>query len=505
MSDAGSVQERSRRFGEERVLLTGATGYVGGRLLRRLEARGGELRCLARRAEFLRAKVSAGTEVVEGDLLDGASLEAALRGIDAAYYLVHSMGSRGDFQDQDRRAAENFAEAARRCGVKRIIYLGGLGHGEELSTHLKSRQEVGRVLRESGVPTIEFRASIIIGSGSLSFEMIRALVEKLPVMVTPQWVSSKAQPLAVEDLLEYLVAALDILLEESRVYEIGGADRVSYLEIMKEYARRRRLRRWMIRVPVLTPNLSSLWLGLVTPVYARVGRKLIDSVRNDTVVRDSSATRDFDIRPRGIGEAIERALRNEDQEIAETRWSDALSSGDTLGWGGAKFKSRIVDSRSADVPYPPREAFRPIRRLGGSVGWYFADWLWRLRGFLDLLVAGVGSRRGRRDPEQLVIGETVDFWRVEAYQPPELLRLYAEMKLPGRAWLQFEVRETPDGSRVRQTAIFDPVGLFGLLYWYVLYPLHVLVFNGMLRGIVRAMRDNSGSHSETEGEVQTAH
>jgi hypothetical protein len=347
---------------------------------------------------------------------------------------------------------------------------------------------VGRVLRDSGVPTIEFRASIVIGSGSLSFEMIRALVEKLPVMITPRWVARRAQPLAIEDLVAYLVRALEVKQSGSEVYEIGGADAVSYRDVMREYARQRGLRRVMIGVPVLTPRLSSLWLGLVTPVYAHVGRQLIDSIRNATVVHNSAALKVFGIEPRGIREAIERALVNEDAKYAETRWSDALSSGDTQSWGGTRFGSRIVDSRSVFVQNSPREAFQPIERLGGEVGWYFANWLWRLRGFLDLMVGGVGSRRGRRDPERLEPGDTVDFWRVEAYQPHKLLRLRAEMRLPGRAWLQFEVEGSDGGSTIRQTAIFDPVGVTGLLYWYGLYPLHQLVFGGMLRGLVRAIR-----------------
>jgi uncharacterized protein YbjT (DUF2867 family) len=456
-------------------------------LLKVLEGRGERVRCLARRPQFLRPRVDRSTEVVQGDVLEIDSLRGALRGVDVAYYMVHSMGSRGDFEEEDRRAALNFATAARESGVGRIVYLGGLGREPGLSRHLRSRHEVGRVLRESGVLTTEFRASIIIGSGSLSFEMIRALVEKLPVMVTPRWVSERAQPLAIEDLVSYLVAALDAEVEGSAIYEIGGADRVSYMEIMKEYARQRGLKRLMIRVPVLSPRLSSLWLGLVTPLYARVGRELVESVRNATVVKDEAAVVAFDVRPRGISEAIERALRNEDREIAETRWSDALSSGATSSWGGAKFGSRIVDSRTASVPVAPAEAFRPIRRIGGRVGWYFADPLWQLRGFLDLLAGGVGVRRGRRDPEQLVPGDTLDFWRVENYEPNALLNLYAEMKLPGRAWLQFEVRGGEHGSTVRQTAIFDPLGLVGLVYWYSLYPIHKLVFSGMLRGIVQAV------------------
>ena len=486
---------KSTSADERLILLTGATGYIGGRLLKALEARGHRVRCLARRPNFLRPRVTESTEVAKGDLLALTSLAPGLAGVDSAYYLVHSMGSTGSFEEEDRRAAKSFADAAREAGVRRIIYLGGLGKGEKLSRHLASRQEVGRILRESGVPTIEFRASIIIGSGSLSFEMIRALVDRLPVMTAPRWVRISAQPIAIEDIVAYLTAALDVEVDGSAVFEIGGADRVSYGELMLEYARQRGLRRVMIPVPVLSPRLSSLWLGLVTPVYARVGRKLIDGITHETVVEDDLALRLFDIRPRGFREAIERALGNEDREIAQTRWPDALSSrGPARTWGGIKFGSRLVDSRSVQVPHPPPQAFKPIRRIGGGTGWYYANWLWRLRGFLDLLVGGAGMRRGRRDPERLAPGDTVDFWRVEAIEPDRLLRLSAEMKLPGRAWLQFEVEGDESGSAIRQTSIFDPIGLMGLLYWYLLYPLHARVFAGMLRGIVRAAERRPEPH-----------
>ena len=470
------------------VCLTGGTGYIGGRLLPLLEARGFQVRCLTRRPQSLQSHVSSTTEVVRADMLDSDSLTAALQDVEVAYYLVHSMGARGDFEEDDRQAAANFAVAARETGVRRVIYLGGLGDPQQrLSPHLRSRQEVGEILQSSGVQVIELRASIIIGSGSLSFELIRALVEKLPVMICPRWVSTQAQPIAVEDVLEYLLAALDLQDEQSRVFEIGGPDQVSYKDIMREYARQRGLRRLMLSVPVLTPRLSSLWLGLVTPVYARVGRKLIEGVRNPTLVRDASALEAFAIRPRGLGDAIRRALVNEDHELAETRWSDALSSGgDPPQWGGRRFGSRIVDSRAVDVLVPADVAFGPIRRIGGPTGWYCANWLWRIRGFLDLLVGGVGMRRGRRDPDNVRIGDALDFWRVEAFEPDRRLRLAAEMRLPGRAWLEFEVSEHEGKSRIRQTALFDPVGLLGRAYWYALYPLHQVVFAGMLKGIARA-------------------
>ncbi len=471
-----------------RILLTGATGYVGGRLLKALEGRGHWVRCLARRPEFLRARVGGGTEVVQGDVLDANSLAPALAGIEAAYYLVHSMGSAGSFEEQDRIAASNFGQAAREAGAERIIYLGGLGEqGKGLSEHLRSRQEVGEILRQSGVPVIEFRSSVVIGSGSVSFEMVRALVDRLPVMICPKWVRTPTQPIAIEDVVEYLVEAAELPLETgSEIFEIGGADVVSYGDLMQTYASERGLRRWMIQVPVLTPWLSSLWLGLVTPVYARVGRKLIEGVRNPTVVRDNRALKAFSVRPRGVREAIARALANEESDFAETRWSDALSSaGGRKSWAGVRLGSRIVDQQTAATELRPAAAFAPIRRIGGQNGWYFANFLWRIRGFVDLLVSGVGLRRGRRNPEHPAVGDALDFWRVEAYEPDRRLRLFAEMRVPGRAWLEFEVEPAGSGSIVRQTAVFEPAGLAGLAYWYLLYPFHAWIFRGMLREIVK--------------------
>ena len=469
------------------LLLTGASGYVGGRLLTRLEEAGRRVRCMSRRPDQLAARTAPSTEVVRGDVTEPASLVNALEGVEVAYYLVHSMSGDADYRTADREGAAAFGAAALAAGVRRIVYLGGLGHGEDLSGHLASRQEVGATLAASGVPTIELRASIVIGSGSTSFEMIRALVDRLPVMVTPRWVGTRTQPIAVEDVVGYLLLAADLDIEGSRVIEIGGPDRVSYGQLMREYARQRGLRRTMISVPVLTPRLSSLWLGLVTPVYARVGRELVEGLRNETVVRDPSALSLFPIRPRGVRESITRALVNEDREFAATRWSDALSSGPPAHpYGGEAVGSRLVDSRVARVPVPPEIAFGPIQRIGGLQGWYYANPLWRLRGLLDLPFGGAGTRRGRRDPEHLFPGDTVDFWRVEDVQPNRLLRLSAEMSLPGRAWLQFEVEETDGGSIIRQTAIFDPAGLLGRLYWYGIWPLHGFIFRGMLRGIADA-------------------
>jgi tryptophan-rich sensory protein/uncharacterized protein YbjT (DUF2867 family) len=484
-------------------LLTGATGYVGARLLAALERRGERVRCLARRPEMLSGRTGAGTEVVPGDVLDAGLLGPALRGVDTAYYLIHSMGAVEAFEEADRQGAANFAAAAAKAGVRRIIYLGGLGDSEcVLSRHLRSRHEVGDVLRSTGMQVLEFRASVVIGSGSLSFEMIRSLVERLPIMIAPRWVSVLAQPISITDLLAYLAAALDLEVSGSPIYEIGGADRVSYGDLMREYARQRGLRRLIIPVPVLTPRLSSLWLGLVTPLYARVGRKLIDSIRHPTVVRDDSATREFQIPPMGHREAIRAALCNEDREFAASRWSDALSAGGTASASPAVAgQTRLVDARETAVGCSPARVFAAVERIGGQTGWYSTNWLWGLRGAVDLLMGGIGMRRGRPHPERLRVGDTLDCWRVESLEPGRRLLLAAEMRLPGRAWLEFVV--TPNGqfSRLHQTAMFDPQGLLGRAYWYLIYPLHQLVFAGMLRGIAKASSTTSSSEEKHKPSV----
>jgi uncharacterized protein YbjT (DUF2867 family) len=469
-----------------RVLLTGATGYVGGRLLRRLEESGRPVRCMVRRPEALSGRAAEETEIVYGDVLKPDSLSEALAGVTVAYYLVHSMAASGPFAGADRRGAENFAAAARKSGVSRIVYLGGLGAEDDVSTHLESRHEVGRILRESGVQTIEFRASIVVGSGSVSFEIVRSLVDRSPLLLIPRWVVSRTQPIAIEDVLAYLLAALDHEIQESRLFEIGGPDRIAYADLMREYASQAGLRRAVIRVPRATAHISGLWLSLVTPVYACIGRQLVESLRSDSIVDDGSALEVFLIRPRGFRQAIERALANEDREFAETRWSDALSAHRGRNWGGVTLGQRAISSRTIRVAASPEQTFAPIQRIGGKTGWYYGNGFWRLRGLLDKAVGGVGLRRGRRDPVRLAVGDTLDFWRVEAFEQDRLLRLAAEMKTPGRIWLQFEVNGDQAGTTLRQTAIFDPHGLAGLAYWYALYPVHHLIFQGMLRRIGQA-------------------
>ncbi|MBK6880476.1 MAG: SDR family oxidoreductase [Elusimicrobia bacterium] len=471
-----------------KVVLTGATGYVGGRLLKDLESAGHRVRCLVRRPELLRGRADAGTEIVRSDLSDYTTLVEALRGAEAAYYLVHAMGAPVDFENEDRRLADVFSRAARAAGVGRLIYLGGIcpAQGEKLSAHLRSRQEVGRLFHASGVPTLELRASIILGSGSLSFEIIRSLVERLPVMVTPRWVRVRAQPIFIDDVLAYLLQSLEVPLPASRVYEIGGAEVMSYGALMNEYARQRGLRRWMIPVPVLTPRLSGIWLNLVAPVYARVGRKLVESIRHATVVERADALRDFPVRPVGVREALARVLMGEERHFNATRWADAVSSqANERAWRDARWGVRIVDYRVTESGGSVENAFRHIERIGGKNGWYFWNFLWRWRGWLDALVGGVGLRRGRRDPHRLRVGDALDYWRVELIEPGRRLRLRAEMKLPGRAWLEFDVKPKAEGCEIHQTAIFDPLGLWGLVYWYALLPVHKWIFSGMLRAIAR--------------------
>jgi uncharacterized protein YbjT (DUF2867 family) len=478
------------------ILLTGASGYVGGRLLRRLEASNRPLRCLTRRPDVLRDRVGGQTEVVAGDVLDRGSLDRAFRGVHTACYLVHSMDRAGDFEELDRRAAVNFAEAAKAAGVTQIVYLGGLGHDDELSPHLASRHEVGRLLRDHGVATVELRASIVIGSGSASFEIVRALVEHLPVIVAPRWVETLSQPIAIEDVVDYLLAAIEFERPVDAIYEIGGADQVTYADVMREYARQRGLHRRVVRMPLITPRVSRVLLGLMTPVYGRVAATMVDSLRNETIVTSRAAHGPYPVSGRGLSAAIERALVNEDQEFAETHWSDALQQERPSRWGGLTLGRRHVASRVVRVDRRSEEAFLPIQRIGGSTGWYAANWFWRLRGFLDTLRGGVGLRRGRRDPYDLRVGDTVDFWRVERLEAGRLLRLAAEMKIPGRLWLQFEVDPTEQDSVVRQTTVFDPSGYVGLAYWYLLYPVHDRVFSRMLRGIQRAMQSHSTQRAE---------
>jgi uncharacterized protein YbjT (DUF2867 family) len=469
-----------------RILVVGASGYIGGRLVPLLAARGHELVLMARDPRPLVARFP-GARVVAGDLLDPASLDRAVQDIDVAYYLAHSMrAGEAGFAERDRRSARDFAGAASRAGVLRIVYLGGLGDDAAgLSEHLASRHEVGVELAAHGVPVTELRAAVVIGAGSASFEILRHLTERLPVMITPRWVDTRCQPIGIRDVLDSLVAVLDHP-EVVGIVEVGGPDVLSYGEMMLTYARLRGLRRVMIPVPVLTPRLSSYWVGLVSPIPAGIARPLIEGLRNEVIVRDPEPARALGIAPMPYADALRRAIDRTDRHEVESTWFDAIAAPDhaSLASAGSR-EGMIVDRRSQRVAAPPERTFAEVERLGGDAGWPYADLLWRLRGLADRFVGGVGMRLGRRDADHVRVGDAVDFWRVEEVRRPTLLRLRAEMKVPGRAWLQYEVVPAKGGSRVVQTAFFEPKGLGGLAYWYVLYPAHAVIFRGMVRELAR--------------------
>jgi uncharacterized protein YbjT (DUF2867 family) len=467
-----------------RILVVGASGYVGGRLVPVLGARGHDLTLTSRDARLLTDRFP-DARVVTADLLDASTLTSALEGIEVAYYLAHSMGTgeRG-FAERDRRAAHNFGEAASRAGVARIVYLGGLGaDSPDLSHHLASRHETGAELAAHGVPVTEFRAAVIIGSGSASFEILRHLTERLPIMITPRWVSTRCQPIGISDVLDYLVGALDHP-EVTGIVEIGGPEVLSYGDMMRKYASARGLRRLMIPVPVLTPRLSSYWVNLISPVPASIARPLIEGLRNEVIVRDPGPATAFGLVPVSYARALTEAIGRAERHDVETTWFDAFATSDgTRKRSLTTGEGMIVERRQLSVAASPDRVFAEIERMGGDARWPYANPLWRLRGLLDRVVGGVGMRLGRRDPERLRLGDALDFWRVEDIRRPTLLRLRAEMKLPGRAWLQYDV--VPDGPycRITQTAFFEPKGLPGLAYWYGLYPVHRLIFRGTIRAL----------------------
>lgn len=473
------------------ALVTGATGYVGSRLVPRLLQAGYRVRLLTRDATRLEGRSwTRRVEIVEGDVLQMETLSRVMKGVDYAYYFIHSMSDAAQFIQRDQLAAENFGAAAKDAGVSRIIYLGGLGNPEaNLSTHLRSRQQTGEVLRQSGVPVTEFRAAVIVGSGSASFEMIRYLTERLPIMITPRWVSTKVQPIGIRDVLDYLVKTLDMPESEGQIIEIGGEDVLTYGEMMIGYAQVRSLKRHLIPVPVLTPRLSSYWVHWVTPLHANIAKPLIDGLRNEVIVRDNSARDLFPkIHPLDYRSAVERALGELNTDRIESTWSDSLvtTRGDRAPVLLSNTEGMIIERRVREISTDPEWVFTTLRSIGGRNGWMFAGFLWHLRGLLDRLVGGVGLRRGRRHPTELRVGDPVDFWRVEAIEANRLLRLRAEMKLPGEAWLQFETHpDHPGTTKLVQTAYFAPRGLLGHLYWYALYPIHKIMFSGLIGAIAR--------------------
>ena len=487
------------------VLVSGATGYIGGRLVPELLDAGFTVRCMARDPARLRDYPWAErVQTVKADMTKPATLTAAFDGIDVAYYLVHSLNTGKGFERTEDLSARAFANAAREAGVERIVYLGGMvpaGVEEaELSPHLRSRAQVGRILSESGVPTVELRAAVVIGSGSASFEMLRYLTERLPAMVTPRWVKTRIQPIAVRDVLRYLVGAATAPAEAvgaGRIADIGGPDILTYQEMMRRYARVANLpQRWILPVPVLTPSLSSLWVGAVTPVPASIARPLVESLRHEVVCRDRGVTRLIPDPPEGLlgfDEAVRLARARVKEANVATRWSSASvpgASSDPLptdpDWAGG---SLYQDDRRFEIPQSPERVWRAVESIGGETGWYSFPLAWVVRGWVDRLAGGIGLRRGRRDPRTLRLGDSLDWWRVEAIDRGRLLRLRAEMKMPGQGWLEMSVEPDGNGGTLyRQRAVFYPHGLLGQLYWWSMKPFHAVIYPGMARNLARAAR-----------------
>ena len=477
-------------------LVTGATGYIGGRLVPEQLDAGFRVRCMSRSPERLRDYPWASrVERVRADATDPEAARRALDGIEVAYYLIHALGTGRRFEEADRRAARTFAAAAAAARVRRVVYLGGLApRGQGLSPHLRSRDEVGQILLDSTVPTAVLRAAVILGSGSASFEMLRYLTERLPVMVTPRWVHSRIQPVAIRDVLRYLVGCASLPADVSRSFDIGGPDILTYADMMRRYAAVAGLpRRVILPVPLLTPRLSSLWVGLVTPVPGALARPLVESLRHEVVCREHDIAAHVPDPPQGLigfERAVELALQRVREANVSTRWSSAAILGgpsDPLPtdpeWAGG---SLYVDEREATVEASTLAVWRVIEGIGGERGWYSFPLAWSVRGLIDRIIGGVGLNRGRRDPDRLLVGESLDFWRVEEIEPGRLLRLRAEMRLPGLAWLEFRVHS--DGGRTvyTQRALFHPHGLLGHVYWWAISPFHGVVFGGMKRNIARA-------------------
>jgi len=479
------------------VAVLGATGYIGGRLVPRLLEAGYRVRAIGRSPAKLQGRSWADhplLDLAQADVLHPEALDSALAGVDALFYLVHSMNPRTrDFAAADRAAAQNVALAAARVGVGRILYLGGLGEKSgRLSEHLRSRAEVAEILTACEVPVTVLRAAMIIGSGSASFEILRYLVDRLPIMVTPRWVDTPCQPIAVRNVLGYLLGCLECPETAGATFDIGQERVVTYRELMRIYAQEAGLRRRLILpVPVLTPRLSSYWIHLVTPVPASIALPLAEGLSSPVVCGERRIAELVPQQLLDCREAIRLALQRLRQQQVESSWTDAgrippaeWSLPGDPAWAGGTLYS---DGRRLVLPTGKQEVWDAVSRIGGATGWYYGDWLWRLRGLMDRLIGGVGLRRGRRDVQRLQVGDALDFWRVAAVDPPRRLLLTAEMKLPGQALLEFTLRDQPQGTELRQVARFHPRGLWGMLYWWLVAPFHGLVFSGMLRGIAESV------------------
>jgi uncharacterized protein YbjT (DUF2867 family) len=479
----------------QHILVTGATGYIGGRLVPRLLEAGQSVRCFVRDPERLRGfSWFEQAEVAEGDALDVSSLAKAMQGMTVAYYLIHGMqGSRAD-AGRDLRAAGNFVTAAERAGIQRIIYFGELvDPTDDLSPYLRSRNETGHILRQSRVPVTEFRAGMVVGSGSALFEMVRYTAERQPVFLCPKWFFSMAQPIAIQNVLDYLCAALETPESTGKLIEIGGATRLTYAQMLLAYSRARGLKRLLIPLPFYTPRLSAYWVHMLTPVHWRVLLPLIEGLHAESVVHDELARQLFpQIHPLDFQTALRLALGRVSNDDVETSWSDALvgTQGDNRPVTLTTTEGMMLERRRLALDLPPGPVFRAYTGLGGDRGWLFLNWTWQVRGWMDKLIGGVGLRRGRRNPDDIRAGEALDFWRVEAVEPDRLIRLRAEMKVPGKAWLEFQSIRQPDGKTLlTQTAYFAPRGLAGFLYWYLLYPIHGFIFSGLIRKVAERAKE----------------
>jgi len=472
-----------------KIAVLGASGYVGGRLVPRLLEEGYSVRCLARNPEKLVSRNWPSVEVVYGDVLQPESLKSALKNIDVLYYLVHSMQGKKDFENLDTTAAYNCGFSAKEAGVKRIIYLGGLvKHPANLSPHLKSRQEVGNILRKAGVEITELQASIIIGSGSASFEIIRDLVRKLPVMITPRWVQSLCEPIAIKNVLEYLLACLQESKTINQILEIGGGEVISYGNMMKTIARIMGKRLIMIPVPVLTPRLSGYWLNIISTVPISIALPLVEGLRNDSITSDQRIREWINIDLLSFEESVRSALLEDRLGSLVSRWTEAENS--TSNFVGIDQKQKTLqDHRKIESDIAANKIFQTIQVIGGDTGWYYANWIWQLRGIVDRMIGGVGMRRGRRHPVDIRIGDAIDFWRVERYEAGKSLKLRAEMKLPGKAWVEFRCQKVNERTSLfEQIATFHPANWLGYLYWYSILPVHLLVFRNMAKNIVKHSR-----------------
>ena len=484
-------------------LVTGASGYVGGRLVRDLHGDGKKVRVLVRDAKKIKGQSWANdVEIIEGNASNSQDLDRALAGVHTAYYLLHSINVATDFGDIESAMAKGFAESAQRQNVQQIIYLGGIANDENRSRHLTSRMNTGAQLASTSVPVLELRAGIIIGSGSASFEMLRHLTHRLPIMTTPKWVSNRTQPIAIRDVLYYLRSVANLEKPVNRICDIGGPEVVTYAKMMQKFAEISGLRkRKIIQVPVLTPKLSSLWIGFVTPVPTSLARPLVESLISEVVVDPRKSITDLIPLPSEglltVAQAIQLALTRTAENSVDTRWSDAAYP--TAPWQKAQSdpdwagELTLKDHREIQCDLPAEKIWEQIEGIGGERGWFGSGWLWYLRGLLDRMVGGVGLRRGRRDPVHLRIGDSVDFWRVEGLEHGKHLRLYAEMILPGKAWLEFHIEEKDGKTVVTQDALFEPRGLGGQLYWYVVSPFHFFIFPTMLRNIEKAARKSHTS------------